>query len=114
MPDFLQHSASFKDPSGFVFRLHDKYYRQVNKSYANDYDLLMSSGLYKILTEKKLMLSHEEVNENFTQSNDWYKTLLPEQLPFISYPYEWSFDELKDAALLTLRVMKIAVKHEMI
>jgi 2-polyprenyl-3-methyl-5-hydroxy-6-metoxy-1,4-benzoquinol methylase len=114
MPDFLQHSASFKDPSGFVFRLNDKYYRQVNKSYADDYDLLMSSGLYKILTEKKLMLSHDEVNENFTQSNDWYKTLLPEQLPFISYPYEWSFDELKDAALLTLRVMKIAVKHGMI
>ena len=114
MPDFLQHSASFKDPSGFIFRLNNKFYRQVNKSYADDYDLLMSSGLYKILTEKKLMVSHEEVNENFTQSNDWYKTLLPEQLPFISYPYEWSFDELKDAALLTLRVMKIAVKHEMI
>ena len=114
MPDFLQHAASFKDPSGFIFRVNNKYYRQVNQSYANDYDLLMSSGLYKVLTEKKLMLPHEEVNENFTQSKDWYKTLLPEQLPFISYPYEWSFDELKDAALLTLRVMKIAVKNGMI
>ncbi len=114
MPDFLQHAASFKDPSGFIFRVNNKYYRQVNRSYANDYDLLMSSGLYKILTEKKLMLPHEEVNENFTQSKDWYKTLLPEQLPFISYPYEWSFDELKDAAMLTLRIMKTAVKHGMI
>jgi|SRR5579871_151209 len=114
MADYFQHPASFKDPSGFVFRANDKFYRQVNQSYADDYHLLMSSGLYKILTDKKLLVPHSEVNENFTQSKDWYKTLLPEQLSFISYPYEWSFDELKDAALLTLRVMKIAVNHGMI
>jgi SAM-dependent methyltransferase len=114
MPEILQHPASFKDPSGFVFRANDKFYRQVNQSYKNDYDLLVTSGLYKLLTDKKLMVAHQEVNENLTGSPDWYKTLIPEQLPFISYPYEWSFDELKDAALLTLRVMNIAVKHGMI
>ena len=111
---YQHHPASFKDPSGFIFKANGNYYRQVNKSYAEDYDLLMSSGLYKELTDKKLLIPHREVNENFNQSQDWYKTLLPEQLPFISYPYEWSFDELKDAALLTLRVMKISVKHGMI
>jgi ribosomal protein L11 methylase PrmA len=114
MPDILQHPASFKDPSGFVFRANDKFYRQVNQSYKSDYDLLITSGLYKQLTDKKLMVAHQEVNENLTGSADWYKTLIPDQLPFISYPYEWSFDELKDAALLTLRIMKIAVKHGMI
>jgi hypothetical protein len=98
---YRHHPASFKDPSGFVFKANSNYYRQVNKSYAEDYDLLMSSGLYKALTDKKLLIPHSEVNENFSQSPDWYKTLLPEQLPFISYPYEWSFDELKDAALVT-------------
>jgi 2-polyprenyl-3-methyl-5-hydroxy-6-metoxy-1,4-benzoquinol methylase len=111
---YQHHPASFKDPSGFVFKANGKYYRQVNKSYAEDYDLLMSSGLYKTLVDKKLLIPHVEVNENFSQSPDQYKTLLPDQLPFISYPYEWSFDELKDAALLTLRIMKIAVKHGMI
>jgi 2-polyprenyl-3-methyl-5-hydroxy-6-metoxy-1,4-benzoquinol methylase len=108
------HPASFKDPSGFVFKTNGKFYRQINKSYADDYDLLMSSGLYKTLTEKNLLLPHTEVNENFNQSPDWYKTILPVQLPFISYPYEWSFDELKDAAQVTLRILKIAVKHGMI
>ncbi len=111
---YQHHPASFKDPSGFVFKANGKYYRQVNKSYSEDYDLLMSSGLYKELIDKKLLIPHTEVNENFNDSPDWYKTLLPEQLPFISYPYEWSFDELKDAALLTLRVLKISVKHGMI
>src|SRR5579871_2941664 len=111
---YQHHPASFKDPSGFVFKANGKYYRQVNKSYKEDYDLLMSSGLYKALVDKKLLIPHTELNENFTQSEDWYKTLLPEQLSFISYPYEWSFDELKDAAWVTLRVLKIAVKHGMI
>lgn len=113
-PAYQHHPASFKDPSGFVFKANGKYYRQINKSYAEDYDLLISSGLYENLVRKKLLIHHTVVNENFNQSPDWYKTLLPEQLPFISYPYEWSFDELKDAALATLRVQKIAVKHGMI
>ncbi len=108
------HPASFKDPSGFVFKANGKFYRQVNQSYAADYNLLISSGLYEKLVSKKLLIPHTVVNENINQSPDWYKTLLPEQLPFISYPYEWSFDELKDAALLTLRIQKIAVKQGMI
>ncbi|HVM89822.1 MAG TPA: methyltransferase domain-containing protein [Puia sp.] len=108
------HPASFKDPSGFIFKANGKLYRQINTCYADDYDLLMSSGLYKALIEKKLLIPHTEINENFYQSPDWFKTILPEQLTFISYPYEWSFDELKDAALTTLRILKISVKHGMI
>jgi len=114
MPDYLHHPASFKDPSGFIFQAEGNYYRQVNQSYAPDYDLLMSSGLYKVLTDKKLLIPHTEVGENLAQSAEWYKTLLPQQLSFISYPYEWCFDELKDAALLTLSVTKIAISHGMI
>jgi hypothetical protein len=114
MTDYLHHPASFKDPSGFIFFAEGNYYRQVNQSYAGDYELLMSSGLYTKLTEKKLLIPHEAIDENFTLSADWYKTLLPQQLSFISYPYEWSFDQLKDAALTTLSVLKIAVNHGMI
>src|SRR5580765_3915118 len=114
MADYSHHPASFKDPSGFMFQANGNFYRQVNQSYAPDYDLLMSSGLYQKLIGKNLLIPHEETPENFTQSPDWYKTLLPQQLSFISYPYEWSFDQLKDAALLTLNVVKIAASHGMI
>lgn len=114
MAGYLHHPASFKDPSGFVFQANDINYRQVNKIYAENYEQLLSSGLYKTLTDKKLLIPHTEVEENFTQSPDWYKTLLPQQINFISYAYEWSFDQLKDAALLTLKVLKIAVEHGMI
>ncbi len=42
-----------------------------------------------------------------------YKVIEPELVPFISYPYEWSFSELKDAALLTLRIEEEALEHGM-
>ncbi|PIT97450.1 SAM-dependent methyltransferase [Candidatus Berkelbacteria bacterium CG10_big_fil_rev_8_21_14_0_10_41_12] len=105
--------ASFRDPSGFVFRLGNLFYRQVNQSYAKEYDLLMNSGLFKKLVGKGLIINHKEIN-NISSDDSAYKTLLPEQIPFLSYPYEWSFSQLKDAALLTLEIQDIAIAHGMI
>ena len=114
MADHTRHPASYKDPSGFIYQASGKFYRQVNKIYAGHYDLLVKSGLSLFLQEKKLLLRHEEVNENILDSGEWYLTLLPEQVPFLSYPYEWCFEQLKDAALLTLEILKISMEKGMI
>jgi hypothetical protein len=111
MSNYLQHPSSFRDPSGFIFRANEQVYRQVNQQYAGTYDRFMQSGLYEKLTSSKKLLPHTEVAENFTGADNCYKTLLPEQLRFISYPYEWCFDQLKDAALLVLDIMKESVAH---
>ncbi|HLK17002.1 MAG TPA: hypothetical protein VKT78_19510 [Fimbriimonadaceae bacterium] len=37
----------------------------------------------------------------------------PEPIPFVSYPYEWSFSQLKDAALLTIAIQKRAIARGM-
>jgi len=105
--------ASFRDPSGFIYERDGQIYREVNRSYAADYDQLMSSGLYEVLTSKHLLVSHEEVEPVGAADADHHKTLRPEQVPFISYPYEWCFSELRDAALLTLRLQKLALAHDM-
>lgn len=114
MTNYITHPASFKDPSGFIFQAGGTIYRQVNQSYAATYDKLMSSGLYQQLVHKKQLIPHREITENLTQSPDWYKTLQPEPIPFISYPYEWSFEQLRDAALLTLSILRTALNHGMI
>jgi ribosomal protein L11 methylase PrmA len=109
--------GSFRDPSGFVFEREGSIFRQVNQSYAADYDRLMSSGLYDRLTSKRLLIAHQEVEglEVFAERDDArrYRTLLPEQLDFVSYPYEWCFSQLKDAALATLRIQRMALKFDM-
>jgi len=74
----------------------------------------MNSGCYHHLIEKGLLIPHEQIHQNLTGDPDFYLTLKPERIPFISYPYEWSFDMLKDAALLTLRLMKEALQFGLI
>ena len=83
-------------------------YRQINTCYKNDYDLFEASGLYDQLVNKKYLVSHQETTIEPMQP-DCYKVIKPELIPFISYPYEWSFEQLKQAALLTLNIQKIAI-----
>lgn len=101
--------SSFRDPSGYIFSYNNNIYRQVNSVFKDHFDYFISSGCYKSLTDKGLLIPHQEVKENFTGDNVWYTTLQPEEISFISYPYEWSFDMLKDAALLTLRLTKESI-----
>lgn len=114
MTDILVNPASYKDPAGYVFEHNGRIYRKVNKVYASFYDQLMQSGLYACLSQKKWLLSHTETDQTFDLSTDFYKILSVQKLPFISYPYEWSFEMLKDAALLTLDINKAAIEHGMI
>ena len=114
MTTYTRHPSSFKDPSGFVFESEGKIYRQVNQYYAAQYRQLMDSGLYKQLVDRKQLIAHEEVGVNKTGMAAWYTTLLPEPISPISYPYEWCFEQLQDAALLTLSVLKTALQHGMI
>jgi hypothetical protein len=101
--------ASFRDPSGFVFSRDGLVYRQVNQSYRPDYDLLMASGLYDELVKEALLVAHEEAPESLAPAPGAYKILKPTQLDFVSYPYEWCFGQLKDAALATLAIQKKAL-----
>ena len=73
----------------------------------------MSSGLYEELTGKGLLVPHEEVEDLRAGSGEAYLTLRPQQIPFLSYPYEWCFSQLKDAALATLRIQETALRHDM-
>jgi len=104
--------GSFRDPCGFVFKRNGDLFRQVNMCYREEYDLLLDSGLYSDLTSAGLMVAHEELPGAGSDSGA-YKQLQPEKVPFISYPYEWCFSQLKDAALLTLDIQKRALDHGM-
>jgi hypothetical protein len=107
------HPASFRDPSGFLFTREGILYRQVNSSYREEYDLLNSSGLYAELVQKGWLVEHAEVDVKPVQASLAFKVLRPERVDMISYPYEWSFSQLKDAALRTLAIQKMVLKKGM-
>ncbi len=115
MKDLHKQSASFRDPSGFLFFQNGVLYRQINQSYQTHYDHLMESGLYDALVNQGLMVAHEEVEEVASPDSDnTYCVIKPEVVDFVSYPYEWTFLQLRGAALTTLRLARVALDHGMI
>ena len=100
--------SSFRDPAGYIYYKNNKVYRRINKCYFKEYEHLMNSGLYKELTSLGYLVCHKEV-----ERCEDYIIIQVEKIPFISYPYEWCFGELKDAAILTLNIQKIALKYGM-
>jgi hypothetical protein len=105
-------AGSFRDPAGFVFRRDGVLYRQVNRAHREAFDLLTSSGLLERLRDEDLLISHDEVPVR-PLTDEGYKVLRPVEVPFVSYPYEWSFSQLRDAALGTLRLQSLAMDHGM-
>lgn len=49
-----------------------------------------------------------------SEQGDAIAILKPRQVATITYPYEWSFGQLKDAAILTLKLHLAALKHGMV
>lgn len=104
--------GSFRDPSGFIFIEDGRLYRQVNHDYQQHYELLLSSGTYEHLVQRDMLVPHQEVDVA-PRTTDAFKVLQPARIPFISYPYEWSFSQLKAAALLTLSVQQTVMAKGM-
>ena len=100
------HSSSFRDPSGYVFVDNNVLKRAVLPKYFTQYNALKASGFYKKVIKHSLLIPH---NESKTTKDSI--ELIPEEIPFITYPYEWSFSQLKDAALHTLKLQKYAVSN---
>jgi len=106
-------AGSFRDPSGFVFSRQGVVHRQIAPSYAPQYEQLMSSGLYDEFVRREWLLPHEELDVRLAFSAEAYKVIRPAQLQFVSYPFEWSFSQLRDAALTTLQIQREALNRGM-
>lgn len=104
--------ASFRDPSGFLFYGDDgQLYRQINRRYQPDFELLQQSGLYDELVNCGALIPHELIKDVAPLTLEGTCIICPRRLPFISYPYEWAFSALQDAALLTLDIQLRAMNR---
>ncbi len=107
-------NSSFRDSSGFVFYHEGTCYRQINRAYKENYEYFLESGLYEKLVNKGFLIPHETVDISHFPFSNGYRTIRPESIPFVSYPYEWCFTQFKKAALVTLKILKRALDHDMI
>jgi hypothetical protein len=111
LPGSQRLTGSFRDPSGFVFTRDGVLYRQVNHAYADTYERLKTSGLFDHMAVKGLLIPHAEVELEPADPSNCHVVLRPELVGFTSYPYEWCFGQLRDAALMQLEVLRLALRH---
>lgn len=99
----IRDPGSWRDPSGFVYRRDGVVLRQIAPSFADDWEAYLRGGLHERLVARGLVLPFEDapLEAAFDPSSAW-RVIRPEPLPLFSWPWEWTFGELRDAALLTL------------
>jgi hypothetical protein len=106
--------GSFRDPESRIFYAGGDVYRALSADGLSDFEAVQASGLLDdgrvVSTERvedvsalKDLLVHEPA-----------AVLRHERIPFVSYPYEWTFSMLKDAALLQLDLLLEALDHDLV
>ncbi|MBQ2620931.1 MAG: hypothetical protein IJF84_06290 [Thermoguttaceae bacterium] len=115
MTSSAQNFGSFRDPAGRVFELDNKIYRSVTNVGQKDYQFFLDSGLAESLQKSNWIIPFRQVErpEAELAQDNVYAWLSVDKVPFISYPYEWSFHQLKDSAVLTLKIQLAALKKGM-
>ena len=96
--------GSFRDPDGRVFRIGEKVFRSVTGSAARNFARAEEAGVMRKLVDRGQLVDFTDVTEQASKVGiEQADVLLSHpQIPFISYPYEWSFSLHKAAALAHL------------
>ena len=101
---FVREPGSYRDPAGFVYYRDGALYRQINAAGIDNWRAFLFSGLFDLLVGRRWLVGHQDASITDAATGDASAVIRPHVVNFIAYPYEWTFGQLKDAALLTLDV----------
>jgi SAM-dependent methyltransferase len=106
--------GSFRDSINQIFYHEDEVFRSLNAEGLAHWSELSKSAFFSRLIKSGTVIGTETESRRSIRallSSRWAEVLRHERIPFISYPYEWTFGMLKDAALLHLDVLEQALEN---
>src|SRR5690606_26167378 len=106
--------GSFRDPNGRVYVHQGGVFRGLSQSALDNFRALRETRFYGKFIESGELVGTEELSApGWTDAEEagWAGWLQHQAIPFISYPYEWTFSMLRDAALLQLRLLEAALQE---
>jgi hypothetical protein len=106
--------ASFRDPANQVFYAGGAVYRGLRGDAVDDWRALSATGFFTRMVEDGRICATVPATVGGPGFDDFDLVLRHERVPFISYPYEWTFSMLRDAALLHLDILAAALPEQMI
>ncbi len=101
--------GSFRDPTSRVYRVDDAIYRGLSTEGLADFEAVAASKFFDALVGEGRVVGTEVVTDPVVGLEGWEGVLRHERIPVVTYPYEWPFEMLRDAALLQLEVTRRAL-----
>ena len=105
--------GSFRDPDSRIFTANGRVLRLLSKQGLADWQALTASGLLDELPVVGTREVEADVPDEALQGGV-AAVLEHDVIPFVSYPYEWTFAMLRDAALLQLQLLRRAIEKGLI
>jgi hypothetical protein len=106
--------GSFRDRTGRVFYRGENVYRALTARALAEWEALRGKAfLSRGMAEGRIVATGLAGPEVPAPEGDWAAVLTHERIPFVSYPYEWCFGMLRDAALLQLELLAAALAEGM-
>jgi len=103
--------SSFRDPDARVLAGDEAEVLRALSASAADVDArLRAAGVLDALVRDGLLITSRRCAD-VRPPDGWAAVLASPRLPFVNYPYEWSFSMLQDAALLTLDLTARLLQH---
>jgi SAM-dependent methyltransferase len=106
--------GSFRDPESRVFYAGDEVYRALSPDGLSDFEALRESGLLDDERIVRTAIAEDTAALRGLLVHEPAGVLRHERVPFVSYPYEWTFSMLKDAALLQLDLLLAALERDLV
>jgi hypothetical protein len=106
--------ASFRDPLGRLFRHDGAIFRTASTEALVNLRAARASGLLDDLEQQGLFVPTTIIKSEdagLSPADAGELVIRQAQLPLVTYSYEWSFSMLRDAALVTLRALELALKR---
>jgi len=105
--------ASFRDPANRVFYADDLVLRGLDGTATRDWQALAATTFFPAMVDAGKICRTEPIDpaDLATDVSGWETVLRHERIPYVSYPYEWGFSMLRDAALLHLEILEAAIEE---
>jgi len=111
-------TGSFRDRDGRVYHVGERVIRGVSTGALADFEKLQSKSFYQRFRAQGQLVESRQLDANSVplpreEKARWAGFLEHQRVPVISYPYEWTFGMLRDAALLQLDLVEAAIDEDM-
>jgi len=106
-------TGSFRDPNARIYSAEGRILRGLGKTALDNFHALTEARFYRDFCGRGEIIATREVDPPpWAVQEPWAGWLEHDRVPAISYPYEWTFSMLRDAALLQLRLLEAALLED--